>query len=88
MAKLDIAYRNSTSQRLSVSFTLRYTSPCGSFVLDDVGPVPISAGADRKANVNFHVPKDACTGLYTLTLETYVGGVLIGTTSAELTVLP
>ena len=88
MAKLDVPYANSTSERLSVSFTVRYTSPCGSFVLDQVGPVPINAGANHKANVNFHVPKSACTGLYTLTLEAYVGGVLVGTTTAELTVLP
>ena len=88
MAKLDVAYANNTSERLWVSFTLRYTSPCGSFVLDNVGPVPINAGANHNANVNFHVPKYACTGLYTLTLESYVGGVLVGTTTAELTVLP
>ena len=88
MAKLDVAYVNNTSERLWVSFTLRYSSPCGSFVLDNVGPVPINAGADHNANVNFHVPKYACTGLYTLTLESYVGGVLVGTTTAELTVLP
>ena len=57
MAKLDVAYVNNTSERLWVSFTLRYSSPCGSFVLDNVGPVPINAGADHNANVNFHVPK-------------------------------
>ena len=88
MAKLDVSYTNNTSERLSVSFTIRYSSPCGSFVLDQVGPVPINAGADRNANVNFHVPKTACTGLYQLTLEAYIGGVLVGTTTAELTVLP
>jgi DNA/RNA endonuclease G (NUC1) len=88
MAKLDIAYANTSAQRLWVSFTVRYTSPCGSFALDNVGPVPINAGADRKANVPFHVPKYACTGLYTLTLESYVGGVLVGTTTAELIVTP
>jgi len=88
MAKLDVSYANNTSERLSVSFTIRYTSPCGSFVLDQVGPVPINAGAGKNANVNFHVPKTACTGLYQLTLEAYIGGVLVGTTTAELTVLP
>ena len=88
LAKLDVDYTNNTSEHLSVSFTVRYTSPCGSFVLDNVGPLQINAGASRRSNVNFHVPKYACTGLYTLTLETYVGGVLVGTTTAELTVLP
>lgn len=86
--KIDIAYANTSAQRLSVSFTVRYTSPCGSFVLDNVGPVPINAGAEKSANVPFHVPKEACTGQYTLTLEAYVGGVLVGTTTANLTVTP
>jgi hypothetical protein len=88
MAKLDIAFANTTAERLSVSFTVRYTSPCGSFVLDNVGPVPINAGTDKSANVPFHVPKTACTGQYTLTLEAYVEGVLVGTDTAVLTVTP
>ena len=88
MAKLDIAYANTSAERLWVSFTLRYTSPCGSFVLDNVGPLPINAGTDKKANINFHVPKTACPGSYTLTLESYVGGVLVGTTTAQLNVTP
>lgn len=88
MAKLDISYANTSAERMWVSFTIRYTSPCGSFELDNIGPLPINAGADRNANVQFHVPKTACTGLYTLTLESYVGGALVGTTTATLTVTP
>jgi endonuclease G len=87
MAKLDIAYSNTSADRLSVSFIVRYTSPCGSSILDQVGPVSINAGADRNANVQFHAPKTACTGVYTFTLEAYVGGVFVGTTTAELTVI-
>ncbi len=86
--KLDIAYANSSADRLWVSFTVRYTSPCGNAILDNFGPVPINAGADRSANVPFHIPKTACTGLYALTLESYVGGVMVGTTTAQLTVTP
>ena len=87
-AKIDIAYANTSAERLSASFTIRYTSPCGNFVLDNVGPVPINAGAEKSANVPFHVPKTACTGQYTLTLEAYVEGVLVGTDTAVLTVTP
>ncbi|HET6852330.1 MAG TPA: DNA/RNA non-specific endonuclease, partial [Pyrinomonadaceae bacterium] len=86
MAKVTIAYSNGTSDRLDVSFVVRYTSPCGSSLLETVGPNPIDAGATRKANLRYRVPADACTGLYTFTAEAYVGGVLVGTTSAELTV--
>src|SRR6185503_17756905 len=88
MAKIEIAFANTSAERLSVSFTVRYTSPCGSFVLDNVGPVPINAGAEKSANVPFHVPKSACTGQYTLTVEAYVGGVLVGRDTADLTVTP
>ncbi|HJP91817.1 MAG TPA: DNA/RNA non-specific endonuclease [Pyrinomonadaceae bacterium] len=88
MAKIDIDYSNTSSERLSVSFVVRYAGPCDSAVIDSVGPFQINAGAERNANAQFHVPKDACTGLYRLTLETYVGGVLVGTTTAELNVTP
>jgi endonuclease G len=87
-AKLALAYSNTSGQRLWVSFVVRYTSPCGSAVLDSRVALPINAGADRKLNIQFPVPKNACTGLYTLTLEAYVNGVLAGTTTAKLTVTP
>jgi DNA/RNA endonuclease G (NUC1) len=88
MAKLDIAYSNISAERLSVSFKVQYTSPCGSFFLDSVGPVLIHGGAVKNANLQFHVPKDACTGLYVFTLKAFIGGVFVGKTTAELTVMP
>lgn len=87
-AKLELAYSNTSGQRLWVSFVLRYSSPCKSAVLDSGIALPIRAGADRKVNLQFQVPKNACLGLYTLTLESYVNGVLVGTTTAHLTVTP
>jgi hypothetical protein len=88
VAKLDIYYNNTTGERLNVSYIVRYSSPCGDGVADSGGPWPINAGSDRTVNGQFHVPKDACTGLYTLTLETYVNGVLTGTNVAQLSVIP
>lgn len=87
-AKLELAYSNTSGQRLWVSFVLRYSSPCRSAVLDSRNALPIKAGADRKVNLQFPVAKNACPGVYTLTLETYVNGVLVGTTTATLTVTP
>jgi hypothetical protein len=86
VAKLDITYANISAERMSVSFTIRSTSPCGSSVVGAIGPLLINSGAEKVANANFHVPKDACIGSYTLTVEGYVGGVFVGTTSAGLTV--
>jgi hypothetical protein len=87
-AKLEIAYSNSSANRISVRFTVRYSSPCGNAIIDDIGSLSINAGTDKSAYLPFHVPKDACTGLYTLTLEAYVEGVLVGTTTAQMTVTP
>ena len=84
--KIDIAYANTSAERLSVSFIVRYTSPCGSSILDTVGPGSINAGAEKNVNISFHVPKTACPGPYTFTVEAYVNGVLVGTDSADLTV--
>ena len=87
-AKVDLNYQNTTGDRLRVSYVVRYAGPCASGLVDSGGPVTINAGDVKNVNVQFHVPKDACTGEYTLTLETHVDGVLIGTTSTELTVMP
>ena len=86
MAKLNIQFSNNTSDRLNVSFAIRYSSPCGSFTLSNIGPFPIKAGADHSVKLPFHVPRSACTGLYTLTVESRVGGVLVGTSTATLNV--
>jgi endonuclease G len=86
--KLDVNFTNSTGEKLWVSFVVRYSSPCDSGVVDSGGPLPVNAGSDRNVNVQFRIPKNACTGPYTLTLETSVNGVLIGTTTAGLTVTP
>ncbi len=88
LAKLNVSFANNTSQRLLVTYTIRYTSPCGSFVLNSLGPLPINAGAHGDFSIPFLVPKKACPGAYALTVEAYVGGVLVRTTTANLTVTP
>ncbi len=88
LAKLEIVYTNNTNQRLNVSFVTRYIGPCVSALIDNIGPFQINGGAQRTANVQFHVPNTACSGSYTLILEAYVEGALVGTTTTELTVAP
>jgi len=86
--KLDINFSNTTGERQSVSYVVRYVGPCDNGVADSGGPFPINAGAGRNVNGQFHLAKDACTGVYSLTFEAYVNGVLIGTSTAQLTVTP
>jgi hypothetical protein len=87
-ARLDISYTNTSTARLSVNFVIRYTSPCGSAILDTLGPISLNAGQTKSSNEQFHSAKNPCTGLYTFTVEAYVNGVFVGTTSADLTVIP
>jgi endonuclease G len=86
-AKLDIVFSNTTGAKLTVSYEVQYSSACDSGVADS-GSVLINAGADRNVNAQFHVSKQACTGPYTLTLEAFVNGVSLGTTTAVMTVTP
>lgn len=87
-AKVEVTYTNTTAARLTVSFVVRYASPCDSGVIDQIGPVQINAGTTKTANTPFHIEKTACTGTYVLTLEAYVRGVLVGTTTTALIVAP
>jgi endonuclease G len=89
LAKLDATFFNTTGEKLFVSDVVRYVSPCGtSGVADSGGPWPVNAGANRNVNFQFHVPKDACSGLYTMVLEVSVNGVVVGTTDVQLVVTP
>jgi endonuclease G len=86
-AKLKITFANNSTEKLRVSFKIKYKSPCAHFVLDKIGPIPIKAGAGGKIKIPFRVPKKACTGVHTLTLESYVDKVLVATSKAELRVI-
>jgi endonuclease G len=87
-AKIDIMYTNTTSERLTVSFVVLYAGPCDSGVIDQIGPVQINAFTTKTSNTPFHIEKTACNGTYVLTLEAYIEGVLVGTTTTELIVAP
>jgi len=84
--KVEVLYTNTTDQRLTVSFIVRYAGPCDSGLIDQIGPSGINAGQTKNGNTTFHVSKTACTGTYVLTAEAYIGNTLVGTTTTELTV--
>ena len=87
-AKIDVVYTNTTAERLTVSFVVRYTGPCDSGVIAQIGPGQINADTTKTSTTPFHLDKNACTGTYVLTLEAYVEGVLVGTTTTDLIVAP
>jgi hypothetical protein len=86
--KVEVVYTNTTNQKLTVSFVIRYTGPCDSGVIDQMGANQINAGQTKNGSTTFHVSKTACTGVYVLTAEAYIGNTLVGTTTTELTVAP
>jgi len=86
--KLNVSFGNNTGARQWVSFNVRYVSPCGGADLENFGPIPIKSGAHDNRNIPFHIPRRACTGVYSLTLDYFVDGQMVGTTTAQLTVTP
>ena len=87
-AKIDIVFTNNTTERLTVSFVVRYTGPCDSGIVDQFGPIQINAGTTKTVSTPFQIQKTACTGPYVLALEAYIGNVLVGTATTDLTVAP
>jgi hypothetical protein len=87
-AKVEIHYHNNTADKLFLSYVLRYAGPCDSGVVESGGPLPLNGRSERTVNAQFRTASDACIGQYTLTVETYVEGVLIGTASTQVTVVP
>jgi DNA/RNA endonuclease G (NUC1) len=85
--KLKAVYSNDTGAQQIVTFVFRYSSPCGSSTIGDLGPITINVGAHGHATLPFSISENACTGVSTVTLESYVAGAMISTTSGTLTVM-
>jgi hypothetical protein len=86
--KVEVVYTNTTAERLTVSFVVRYAGPCGSDFIDRIGPSQVNAGQTKNGNTTFHVDKNACTGTYVLTAEAFIGNVSVGSATTELIVSP
>ena len=85
---LTAAFSNCAQTSQLVTLKVSYTSACGQTLIQTLGPIPIQPGQRGTFSVPFMIPRNSCTGLYSLTLDSYVGGVRIGTTTAQLTVTP
>jgi hypothetical protein len=51
-------------------------------------PIMLQAGQKGSLSIPLTIPKSTPTGLYSLTLDVYVGGTKVGTSTAQLTVTP
>jgi hypothetical protein len=78
------------AQTISEKITL--TGPLGpscsktSTVMFTTPQFTLAAGTSKTVSFPFIVPKNACVGTYTTTSATLLGGVMIDSTSAALTV--
>jgi hypothetical protein len=73
----------STSQR--VTLKVRLVSPVCDIPMVTL-PVTLQAGQRGSFSITLTIPKPTLLGLYALTLDWYVGGVKVGTSTAQLTV--
>jgi uncharacterized repeat protein (TIGR01451 family) len=83
---LSAAFHNCATTSQTVTLKAKYTSPCDEAEFATIGPFTLQPGQHGTTSFPFRIPSNACTGQYTLTLDWYVGGVKIGTTTAQLTV--
>ena len=85
--KLRASYSNDTGTTQTVTFTIRYTSPCGNLTVGNIGPIQVKKSGQGQVTLPLLIPDGACVGLYTLTLESYVDGSMVETTTATLNVI-
>jgi hypothetical protein len=84
---LQTAFNNCASSRQSLTLKVSLTTPRSNDLMLSL-PVVLQAGQKGKLSIPLSIPKSAPTGLYTVTLEVYVGGTKTGTSTAQLTVTP
>ncbi len=82
------SFANNTGSLQLVTFRIRYNTPCGSVVLANIGPIPMLNGTHGSNTTQDTIPRNACTGNYVVTLEYFVNGMMLGSSSAQLTVTP
>jgi hypothetical protein len=85
---LTAAFNSCATTDQPVSFKVNYTSACNHALIWSFGPVTIHPGQHGSQTYAFNIPSNACTGVYALTLDWYIGGTKMGTTTAQLTVVP
>jgi len=70
-------------ERVDIQYGI--SGPCG---VADMGTVRflLKARETRSSSLSYTVPASACAGTYTITVSAYVGGTLLDTASATLTV--
>jgi hypothetical protein len=82
---LNVAFRNCASTPQTVVLKLSLTTPQSSTMMLTF-PVTLQAERSGSLSIPLTIPKSTRTGLYTLTLDVFVGGIKTSTTTTQLTV--
>ena len=82
---LRAAFHNCATTRQALTLKVSLTRP-GSTTLMVTLPLTLNGGQSGSLSLPIPIPRSTPTGLYTLTLDWYIGGVKIGTSTAQLTV--
>lgn len=83
---LMAAYRNCASSRQALTLKVSLTGPSQQNLVAAL-PITLQPGQMGSLNIPIRIPSSTPTGLYSLTLEVYVGGIKTGTSTAQLTVI-
>lgn len=86
-ATLNAAFSNCASSRQVLTLKVSSTPPLSNILMATL-PVTLQAGQRGSLSIPLIIPKSTPTGLYTLALDVYVGGVKTGTSTVQLLVIP
>jgi glycosidase len=84
---LKAAFNNCASSRQSLTLKVSLTTPFSSDLMLTL-PAVLQGGQKGSLSIPLTIPKATPTGVYTLTLDVYAGGTKIGTSKAQLTIIP
>jgi hypothetical protein len=87
VVSLMAAYNNCASSRQALTMKVSLTTPTRNDLMVTL-PITLQPGQSGSLNIPVRIPASTPVGLYSLTLDVYVGGIKIGTSTAQLTVIP
>jgi hypothetical protein len=87
VVNLRVAYRNCAGSRQSLKLKVSLARPSRRDLMATL-PITLQPGQMGSFNIPIRIPASTSTGLYSLTLDVYVGAIKVGTSTAQLTVIP
>ena len=87
VVRLTATFRNCASSRQTLTLRMSLTRPSRQDLMVTL-PLTLQPGQMGSLSIPIRIPSSTPTGLYSLTMDVYIGGIKIGTSTAQLTVIP